>query len=103
VPPCFDSAISSYSSTSALALGPLSLTGTIIYFGANETTLVQQGLGSGGWERVIVYPPSHLADRLWKLPAREIERASTRNTSLSPRRSRFAVEPRSGTGGAREL
>jgi hypothetical membrane protein len=40
----------------ALALGSLSLIGTIIYFGAYETSLVQQGLGSGGWERVIVYP-----------------------------------------------
>jgi hypothetical membrane protein len=40
----------------ALALGSLSLIGTTIYFGAYETSLVQQGLGPGGWERLIVYP-----------------------------------------------
>jgi hypothetical membrane protein len=40
----------------ALALGFVSLVGTVIYFGAYETALVQQGLGPGGWERVIVYP-----------------------------------------------
>jgi hypothetical membrane protein len=40
----------------AVALGLLSLVGTLVYFGAYETSLVQQGLGPGGWERVIVYP-----------------------------------------------
>jgi hypothetical membrane protein len=40
----------------AFALGFLSLAGTVVYFGAYETSLVQQGLGPGGWERVIVYP-----------------------------------------------
>lgn len=40
----------------ALAMGLLSLGCTAVYFGAYTTSLVQLGLGPGGWERVIVYP-----------------------------------------------
>lgn len=40
----------------ALSLGSLSLIGAVVEFGAYGTSLVQQGLGPGGWERVIVYP-----------------------------------------------
>ncbi|MDA4112884.1 MAG: DUF998 domain-containing protein [Thaumarchaeota archaeon] len=40
----------------ALLLGLLSLTSVGIYFGAYYSPLVQQTLGSGGAERIIVYP-----------------------------------------------
>jgi hypothetical membrane protein len=40
----------------ALFLGFLSLTSVAIYFGAYYSPLVQQTLGSGGAERIIVYP-----------------------------------------------
>lgn len=40
----------------AFSLGALSLVGTMVFFGAYETPWVQQGIGPGGWERVIVYP-----------------------------------------------
>lgn len=40
----------------AVFLGALSLLGTVTEFGAYKSSLVQQTLGPGGWERVIVYP-----------------------------------------------
>lgn len=40
----------------ALALGSLSLISVAIYFGAYYSPLVQQTLGSGGAERITVYP-----------------------------------------------
>ena len=40
----------------ALFLGLLSLASVAVYFGAYYSPLVQQTLGSGGAERVIVYP-----------------------------------------------
>ncbi|MGI0054151.1 MAG: DUF998 domain-containing protein [Thermoplasmata archaeon] len=40
----------------AIVLGVLGLAGTALYFGAYETPSIQQTLGTGGWERVIVYP-----------------------------------------------
>jgi hypothetical membrane protein len=40
----------------AVSLGALSLLGTVTEFGAYNSSLVQQTLGPGGWERVIVYP-----------------------------------------------
>jgi hypothetical membrane protein len=40
----------------AAALGTVSLLGTIIEFGAYYSAIVQQTLGPGGWERIIVYP-----------------------------------------------
>ncbi len=39
-----------------LLLGILSLFATIAEFGAYYSPLVQQTLGPGGWERIIVYP-----------------------------------------------
>ncbi|HEV2231545.1 MAG TPA: DUF998 domain-containing protein, partial [Thermoplasmata archaeon] len=65
----------------ALALGAISLAGTAIFFGAYETPLVQQGLGPGGWERVIVYPLF-----LWLIGlGSDRLRASTERTPGSPR------------------
>ena len=40
----------------SLALGVLSLVATVILFGAYYSPLVQNTLGPGGWERIIVYP-----------------------------------------------
>jgi len=40
----------------ALFLGLLSLASVFVYFGAYYSPLVQQTLGSGGAERIIVYP-----------------------------------------------
>jgi hypothetical membrane protein len=40
----------------AAFLGALSLLGTIVEFGAYNTALMQQTLGPGGWERIIIYP-----------------------------------------------
>lgn len=40
----------------ALSLGALSLVAVVIYFGAYYSTIVQDTLGSGGSERIIVYP-----------------------------------------------
>ena len=40
----------------AAFLGALSLLGTVVEFGAYNAALVQQTLGPGGWERIIIYP-----------------------------------------------
>lgn len=40
----------------AVFLGALSLVGIVVEFGAYNSSLVQQTLGPGGWERIIVYP-----------------------------------------------
>ena len=40
----------------AAFLGALSLLGTVVEFGAYNSALMQQTLGPGGWERVIIYP-----------------------------------------------
>jgi hypothetical membrane protein len=40
----------------AVFLGALSMLGTVVEFGGYYSSLVQQGLGPGGWERIIVYP-----------------------------------------------
>ena len=40
----------------SLLLGILSLLGIIVEFGFYNTALMQQTLGSGGWERMIIYP-----------------------------------------------
>jgi hypothetical membrane protein len=40
----------------ALGLGVFALLATVTEFGAYNTSLVQQTLGPGGWERMIAYP-----------------------------------------------
>ena len=39
-----------------LSLGSVSLIGALVEFGGYNSAIMQQTLGPGGWERVIVYP-----------------------------------------------